>query len=116
MAWVLFRADSVTQAFAFLGNVFSMQFGPVCPELMGAFSSVELMYILNQTPLSAVAPALLLSGYFLLAMVLAVGFHNAYEKMCSFKPTVCNLLLTSFLLLWCVFSFAGVSTFLYFNF
>ena len=116
MAWVLFRADSVGQAFDFLGNVFALEFGPVSAELMGAFSGIELMYVLNQTPLGAIAPTLLLGGYFLFAMVLTVCSENAYEKMCSFKPTLFKLVLTSFLLLWCVFSFAGVSTFLYFNF
>ena len=116
MAWVLFRADSVAQAFDFLANVFAMDFAPVSSKLIGAFSSIELIYVLNQTPLADMGPNLLLAGYFLFAMILAVASPNAYEKMCRFKPTLVNLLVASILIVWCVFSFAGVSTFLYFNF
>ena len=42
--------------------------------------------------------------------------NNAYEKMKIFKPTFMNVFVTAVLLVWCICSFAGVSTFLYFNF
>ena len=47
---------------------------------------------------------------------LMLGARNAREHMLSFRPTVKNLLAAAVLLFWCVMSFAGVSTFLYFNF
>lgn len=116
LAWVLFRADSVAQAFAFFGKICALEFGSVSEHIMGAFTQIELVYVLNQTPLNDFAAPLLTAGYFVFTMILILGSQNAYEKMCSFKPTVVNMVTASCLLVWCVFSFAGVSTFLYFNF
>jgi alginate O-acetyltransferase complex protein AlgI len=36
--------------------------------------------------------------------------------MLAFRPNIRNLLAAAVLLFWCVMSFSGVSTFLYFNF
>ena len=116
LAWVLFRADSVAQAFGFLEKVLMMDFGAVEAGVLGAFGQIELLYVLRQTPLRSVAEEVLLVGHFLVAFGLILGSRNAYEKMCSFKPGLVNMAVTSVLLLWCVFSFAGISTFLYFNF
>lgn len=115
-AWVLFRADSVSDAAAFLGKLVCMDFGPVSGYILAAFKQTELEYVLSQTPLGAASSGLLISGYFLLAMTLVVVSQNAYEKMCRFKPNLINLGFASFLVLWSVFCFSGVSTFLYFNF
>ena len=57
-----------------------------------------------------------MAAVFVLAFILILGTRNAYEKMQSYKPTFSNLCTTTVLLVWCIFSFAGVSAFLYFNF
>lgn len=116
LTWVLFRADSVGQALTFLGKICAMEFGPVNTGITLAFEQIELVYVLGQTPLGGMFYNRLIWGYFLFAMLLTLGSKNAYEKMCSFRPALFHVAVTSFLLMWCVFSFAGVSTFLYFNF
>jgi alginate O-acetyltransferase complex protein AlgI len=50
------------------------------------------------------------------ATVLFLGARNAHEHMDTFRPTAKNFLGITLLLVWCVMSFSGVSTFLYFNF
>ena len=115
-AWVLFRADSLAQAFEFLGRVAAMDFGAVDAGIFNAFEQIEMAYVLRQTPLHGIMREILLVGHFLLAFGLMLGSRNAYEKMCSFKPGLINMAVTVGLLVWCVFSFAGISTFLYFNF
>lgn len=54
--------------------------------------------------------------YFMSAIVMILAMPNAKymaEKCVTKKWTAC---LMAFLLCWCIFSFTGVSTFLYFNF
>ena len=50
------------------------------------------------------------------ALLIALLPKNSGEMCERFKPGVLNSLAVALLLVWCVFSFAGVSTFLYFNF
>lgn len=116
VTWVFFRADSIGQAMEFLSQLVSFDFGPINANILAAFELPELVFMLKQIHLGSMAPKLLLAGFFAAAMVLMLGMKNAYEWMGRFKPTLLNMLVISFLLMWCVFSFAGISTFLYFNF
>lgn len=116
VTWVFFRADSIGQAMEFLSRLVSFDFGPINANILAAFELPELVFMLKQIHLGSMAPKLLLAGFFVAAMVLMLGMKNAYEWMGRFKPTLLNMLMISFLLMWCVFSFAGISTFLYFNF
>ena len=116
LTWVFFRADSIGQAMEFLSRLVSFDFGPINANILAAFELPELVFMLKQIHLGSMAPKLLLAGFFAAAMVLMLGMKNAYEWMGHFKPTLLNMLMISFLLMWCVFSFAGISTFLYFNF
>ena len=52
----------------------------------------------------------------MMALVLVLLAPNAYEKMKNMKCTLWELAVISILLIWCIFSLSGVSTFLYFNF
>lgn len=115
-AWVLFRADSVADAAEFLGKALSMEFGPINAGIYAAFEQIELVYLLKQTPVYIYGAQILLCGYGLVAMTLILASKNAYEKSCRFIPSAVGMALASFIILWSVFSFSGVSTFLYFNF
>ena len=50
------------------------------------------------------------------ALILVLRAPNAHEKMQRFQPGILSLIGIAILLVWCMTSFAGVSTFLYFNF
>ena len=43
LTWVLFRADSISQAFTFFGRLFSMEFGPVSAGIQEAFALSEIV-------------------------------------------------------------------------
>ena len=116
IAWVFFRAENIPQALTVIQRVFSGGFVVNDPTFYSEICSPEIREILSIFSLEERFPALVLVAYFALALLLIVGSKNAYEKMLKFKPTLLNMGLTLFLLVWSVFSFAGISTFLYFNF
>ena len=64
----------------------------------------------------AVYPQFVITAFYVVAFILILGSENAYEKMKKFKPTFFRMAVTLFLLTWSVFTFAGISEFLYFNF
>ena len=113
--WVFFRAETFSQAVTLIKAVFSWNF-TFDPLFIEMFRLPELKKVLSIFRIEDRYPPFLITGFFLVAFVLILGSSNAYQKMKRFKPTVLNMLLTLFLFTWCVFSFAGISEFLYFNF
>ncbi len=115
----LFRADSIADALTIAKRMLVMNFGPVNENILGAFLLPEIELLIRTIPqlgFLEFAPAPLLTLFYGGAMALILGPRNAREHMLTFRPTVWNFLAISLLLVWCVMSFAGVSTFLYFNF
>ena len=115
VAWVFFRAENFGQAMKILRALFSWNFN-FDPLFTQMFRLAELKKVLSVFNVEDRYPQFLCVAFFLVAFVLLLGCENAYEKMKKFKPTVWNFLITIFLFVWCVFSFAGISEFLYFNF
>jgi alginate O-acetyltransferase complex protein AlgI len=113
--WVFFRAETFGQAITLLKALFSWNFN-LDPLFMEMFRLAELKKVLAVFNVETLYPPFLTMAFFILAFVLILGCENAYEKMKKFKPTAFNMLTTLFLFTWCVFSFAGITTFLYFNF
>ena len=113
LAWVIFRADSLAQAGEFYQQFFnsanytsgvrllqSMQTGGF--ELVGQFvPKAEL-----------IVPVIL----FVFAFVACICMKNTNERINVFKPTLVKASTTALILFWCIMSFAGVSSFLYWNF
>lgn len=119
LTWILFRADSIADAIRFLKHLLAMDFGPVSSGITDAFLLPEVQLLLRHIPaleFLRYAPAPLLTGFYAGAMALILGARNAYEHTETFKPGIGNLLCICVLLVWCVLSLSGVSTFLYFNF
>ena len=118
VAWVFFRADSIGDACRLVAGVCKLEFGAIAPEIMNAFALPEMTFVLNLLPGAGALSAfpVLLIGFFVVSMGIALFSRNAYERMKTFKPNVFVMLYTAVLAVWCVLSFAGVSTFLYFNF
>ncbi len=113
--WVFFRAETFSQALTMLKALFSWNFSfdYIFKDL---FRLAELKKLLSIFRIEDRYPAFLISAFFLAAFVLLLGGSNAYEKYQKFKPTFLTWAATLFLFTWCVFSFAGISEFLYFNF
>lgn len=118
----VFRADTVGQAFQMLQKLLPAGGSPhafqVQKEIAQAFQLPEIFYVLKVLKLD-----MLPLGYcycmflFLITAVIVIFFcRNLYETEHSHKPHMAGTVGLSILFVWCVLSFSGVSTFLYFNF
>lgn len=116
VTWVLFRADSIGDAARLLGKLLELDFGPVNGSLTAGFYLPECGLLDSLIPFTRICPEFFLIVFTAAALFLLFGVRNAYEKMKAFEPELGRLLLTALLLVWCICSFSGVSTFLYFNF
>lgn len=118
IAWVYFRATSVTQANTLLWNVARKPWSLPGSGFTEAFNLGEFWYILKIVKVSALPYA----EYYIMILfslsVLAITFlgKNVDELAAKFKPTVFNAGFMAVLFVWCIVSLSGVSTFLYFNF
>ncbi len=108
VAWVFFRATSLSDALTILRAMFAMEFGPVSKEIVSAFA-------LPGGILSGYNSVIMLAWY-VLAIVSCLGIKNVYEKTMAFRPTLISAALTVILILYCTLCLSNVSVFLYFNF
>ena len=114
--WVFFRADSFATALKLLNRIAMLRFGAIRTEILNCFKLVEINYFIAKTPIESIYTYFQLAVFFVLAMLIVLGCKNAHERMVAFRPTLGKALISAVLLTWCVFSFSGISTFLYFNF
>lgn len=116
--WVIFRAEGVTDTIRFFRALFSMEFGPILPDILSPFHSVCLRFFTDLLPasFSSFISIAILTGYYVLSLISVIFFRNSHQKMQSFSPNFRTAVITAILLIWCIFSFSGISTFLYFNF
>lgn len=114
-SWVLFRAESITDAV----KMFEALARP------GFTINAELSETLfNIIPISIITNAIdikYILNYVMIAVVIIFVFvcikcKNVQERIPIFTPKASNALTTCFLLLYGILSLSGVSTFLYFNF
>lgn len=116
--WIIFRADSLSKAWRFIGKLFSMNTLSVRAELLDSVRLAEFDFLEMRFGIFNYLPSRI-QGFHVIALLL-VSFlivltgKKCYEK--KFVPTWGNAVYTVFLLVWSVMSLSGVSTFLYFNF
>lgn len=119
VTWVVFRADTIRDAVRLLNRIVQLKFGVIDPDIIECFNLPEFRFLLNQViklPILKYYPGILLLAFFVVSLLIILGSENAYERMERFRPTMPRLIRVSILMVWCIFSFSGVSTFLYFNF
>jgi alginate O-acetyltransferase complex protein AlgI len=117
--WILFRAERIMDAVVFLKQLLIMEFGPIRQEVIGAFFLPELQFLLEKLPFLGFLeqhPGIWLLAVYSGAMTIILSAGNAHQRMEEFRPRLSNLIGTLLLMIWCILSFSGVSTFLYFNF
>lgn len=116
--WIFFRAESLTQAVSMLEKIVTSFQWKLHSSLMQQFDVLEFTYIEEHAApllnLIKAYPQIHLLIVMLIGLFVALVPKNLYEK--EFKPGVGNALASVILLAWCILSFSGVSTFLYFNF
>ncbi len=116
ITWVLFRANSIGQALKILNRIAIFDFQPISQDILNCFRLTEFSWLVEKLNIESYFPYFILQMFVITAIILILGSKNAYEKMKEFKPSLKNAIFTVCLLIWCIFSFSGVSTFLYFNF
>ena len=118
LTWVIFRADGLSDAVKFFGQIFNYTGLHIDETIVGAFQFREFELVLRFVPIIGES---LLNGLTLLAFTGCMAgiliFKNTKQKVELFKePKWYNSISTALLLVWSVVSFTGVSTFLYWNF
>lgn len=118
VTWIIFRADSLSDAFLFMKKILSLNFTGISMNIIECFNLIEFTDVVKLFfPAYLIKiPTLLFVLYFVISLLIVIFSKNTYEKMKEFKPSIKNLLLLMLLSFWAILSFTNISTFLYFNF
>jgi hypothetical protein len=117
LAWVFFRAPSLTDAGAMLCAAVSGGWGFPLKTLTDGLLDSEWRAVTTLVPpLTDVAPGLALAGLLIASLVVALWPRNTIHQMENFRPTLGRGLALAALTAWSMLSFSGVSTFIYSNF
>ncbi len=117
VTWVFFRADRMADGIQLIGQIAKLDFAGINPHIVECFYLPEVRLLSRYifTGMDQYMPAFV-AVFLLILLFCTLRLPNAYEKMLGFVPTVSRAILTAVLLVWCICSFSGISTFLYFNF
>ena len=118
LAWVFFRAATISDAITLIIRMFTGGFGRISTHLSSCFQLDEIWYVLKVTPIMKLPFAwdVCLWLFLIVAAVMIFFCQNAYTIAGKAKIGWRTTIATAVLLMWCILSFAGVSTFLYMNF
>lgn len=116
LMWIFFRAESLGDAFAIIKTILSARVSGIHSQLVNSVMTAEWSFALRFVPAFWENRVFVLLGYIVLPLVAVLGMRTAVEKMQTMKPKITTSVVIAVLLVWCVISFSGVSTFLYFNF
>lgn len=118
VTWMLFRSADLSQAGEFLGRLIGGGFAAPAVRITEAFNLEEFWYVIKILHLDRLpgSELYLCFGFLAVALWLVFFVRNAGEREKSFEPNGKNMLVTAFLMIWCVVSLSGVSSFLYYRF
>lgn len=118
VAWVYFRAENIGQANMLLRTACVGEAKKISMELAECLQPDEFWYVIKVLHLDNLS----FSRYILMFLILAAGLYlsmagkNAQERVARLKYGPVSAAVLVMLAVWCILSFSGVSTFLYFNF
>ncbi len=116
--WIIFRADSISQAKYMIKKIISMDSLYVRSALWEQFKTTEFTFLEERFKIFHYLPDKITGFYMWIMLALAffvvLNFKNASEI--KFKPTGGRAVVTVVFVVWSVLSLSGISTFLYFNF
>ena len=118
VAWVFFRAPSLSDGLLLFRKIFDLDFTRINWELAGYFNLDEFWYVIKVFGIDRWQYAhYILPVLVLLVSLLIVFFgKTAVEIAEKIKPGVWTGFVLAVLLVWCVVSFSQVSSFIYVNF
>ena len=116
--WILFRSANLSQAGEFIGRLIGGGFAAPAVQITEAFNLEEFWYVIKILHLDRLpgSELYLCFGFLAVALWLVFFARNAGEREKSFEPNGKNMFVTAFLMIWCVVSLSGVSSFLYYRF
>jgi len=112
--WLLFRAESVSQAFDLLKRMMRLDTFNLSPELTWCFDLQEFNYLKGIGIITYNVFGFWMWFFMAIGLFACINMTDVAEK--EFKPTWKKALGTAMMLVWAVVSLSGISTFLYFNF
>ncbi len=114
-AWVFFRADSINDGIKMIKCILRADFGSIA-GVSGYYSSL-IKKLLQYNGLTGIIPLSVPTVIFIITgFIIVFGIPNArFIAENSLKRKTSFVWLAA-LLCWCLFSFGGMTTFLYFNF
>jgi len=119
VSWLIFRAGSIKEVFVMLKTLFRLKIAPLHASISEAFELVEFRYFFDEIldyDILSKSENIYVFAFIMISMLIVLGCSNTVEKMKQFKGSIWNSAVTVILFVWCILSFEGVSTFLYFNF
>ena len=108
LGWVIFRADSISQAKQFFKRLVCFGNMQINPGFIESFKMVELPQVFLNHRIMTI---FLIYG---IAIHLVMNTRNMAEA--GLKPTVQRAAGTAVMLVWSIISLAGITTFIYFQF
>lgn len=118
VAGVYFRAEDIGQANALLRTACAGEAKKISMDLAECLQPDEFWYVIKVLHLDNLS----FSRYILMFAILAAGLYlsmvgkNAHERVARLRFGLVSAAVLVVLAVWCILSFSGVSTFLYFNF
>ena len=118
VAWVFFRAPSVNEAALLIKTMLAGQWAIPAEIFAEGFNLGEMWYVMKilhiaNLPFARYYLMVLFAVVTLIITFCAPNIHEAEQKM---KFNSFSAIIVGALLVWCIVSLSGVSTFLYFNF
>ena len=114
IAWVFFRADSITQGFTIIKRIAEFQTLAVSQTLLECFKVpviIRLESLLHVVNSNAWVNGLDMMLFLAFTFVIILLFKNLHEM--EFKPTMVNAVFTVILLLCSILSMSSISAFIY---
>lgn len=118
LAWVFFRAPSVSEAVKLISGIWNAPMTVPGVAFAECFNLPELWYALKICGLTNLVYSryIIMILYTVFALVATFFLPNVHEMADRTKYSAFTAVLMGILLVWCIVSLSGVSTFLYFNF
>ena len=118
IAWVFFRAGSVSDACTLISAMTRFGFFKISPDFIECFQIDELWYIFKITPVAGMTwgPAVCMWIIILVSAYFAFICPNAAKLTDKHKVNCKGAIILAILLTWSIIKFANVSTYIYLGF
>ncbi len=118
LLWVMFYAPTVTDGLYVIKKILSFSDMHIDPYIYNLFVMNEVNMVLGMLgPIGSMSNRYCqwyMIMYLIIAFTVCLRAKNLHEE--KFEPTISKAVISALFMIWAVISFAGVSTFLYFNF